>query len=259
MSKERRKVRTGRVVSDKMDKTIVVAVQWSQRNRLYRKPMRRITKFYAHDATNDCSTGDLVLIEETRPISRLKNWRVIDVLERRDVAEVRPMELDREFMESQMRGQTEQAEADIEAQDDSAVDVDDELEVDAEAVAAAEAAALEEALAEMDAPEEPEEPIPLEVDEEVSAEIEEPTAVADVEVSAEEAPVDEATEDAPTDEIIETPVADAVEEPTPTDEAPETPAAVAVEEDAPTAIEESPATEPETDDAPDAPKEEKQP
>ena len=95
MSKERRKVRTGRVVSDKMDKTVIVSVQWSQRHRLYRKPIRRATKFYAHDATNDCSNGDLVLIEETRPISRQKNWRVIEVLERRDVADVRPMELDR--------------------------------------------------------------------------------------------------------------------------------------------------------------------
>ena len=115
MTKERRKVRTGRVVSDKMDKTVVVAVQWSQRNRLYQKAVRRITKFYAHDAANDCSTGDLVRIEETRPISHLKNWRVLDVIERREVAEVRPMELDRAFMESQMRGQDTEAEPPEEA------------------------------------------------------------------------------------------------------------------------------------------------
>lgn len=189
MSKERRKVRTGRVVSDKMDKTVVVAVRWSQRHRLYGKPIRRITKFYAHDATNDCSTGDLVQIEETRPISRLKNWRVIDVLERRDVAEVRPMELDREFMESQMRGQDAQAEvieedAVVEEQVAVAGETVDEVDVDAEALA------LEEAVAEMDAPEEPQA-----VDgDEIVAE-----AVAP---AAEEAPVEDVTEvDTPSSEV----------------------------------------------------------
>ena len=187
MSKERRKVRTGRVVSDKMDKTVVVAVRWSQRNRLYRKPMRRITKFYAHDATNDCSLGDLVRIEETRPISRQKNWRVIDVIERREVAEVRPMELDREFMESQMRGQDTEADTEVEVQEEDAVAVTEEPETAvAEALAAAEALALEQAVAEMDATEEPEEieePAALDEAEEPVAveEPEEPSAVEEAE------------------------------------------------------------------------------
>lgn len=127
MSKERRKNRTGRVVSDKMDKTVVVAVQWSQRNRLYGKAQRRITKFYAHDKANECSLGDLVRIEETRPISRKKNWRVIDIIERREVAEVQPMELDRSVMESQMRGQ-----ASAETDDEIATVVDDTADVVAE-------------------------------------------------------------------------------------------------------------------------------
>ena len=163
MTKERRKVRTGRVVSDKMDKTIVVAVQWSQRNRLYQKAVRRITKFYAHDATNDCSTGDLVRIEETRPISHLKNWRVLDVIERREVAEVRPMELDRAFMESQMRGQ----DAEAHRRPEEAVVVIDEPEQDiTESDAAAEALALEEAVAEMEAMEDGEEQTALAADEE---------------------------------------------------------------------------------------------
>ena len=176
MTKERRKVRTGRVVSDKMDKTVVVAVQWSQRNRLYQKAVRRITKFYAHDAANDCSTGDLVRIEETRPISHLKNWRVLDVIERREVAEVRPMELDRAFMESQMRGQDTEAEPPEEA-----VLVTDEPEQDiTEFDAAAEALALEEAVAEMEAMEDGEEPTDL--------------------VAYEEAPIDEAWEGEPTGE-----------------------------------------------------------
>ena len=171
MSKERRKVRTGRVVSDKMDKTIVVAVQWSQRNRLYRKPVRRITKFYAHDATNNCSNGDLVRIEETRPISRQKNWRVIDVIERREVAEVRPMELDRAFMESQMRGQDaetraiEEAAAVADEPESDFVETDDDVEVDA----AAEALALEEAVAELEALEQAEELTALDADDEAPA------------------------------------------------------------------------------------------
>ncbi len=197
MSKERRKVRTGRVVSDKMDKTVVVAVRWSQRNRLYRKPMRRITKFYAHDATNDCSLGDLVRIEETRPISRQKNWRVIDVLERREVAEVRPMELDREFMESQMRGQETEADVEAEVQEEAvvAVDVVEESDaVDAAAIAAAEALALEEAVAEMDAPEEIEEPTALDSDDSPAVETEEPVAVDDAEVATVETEEPTATE-----------------------------------------------------------------
>ena len=206
MSKERRKVRTGRVVSDKMDKTVVVAVQWSQRNRLYRKPMRRITKFYAHDAANDCSTGDLVLIEETRPISSQKNWRVIDVLERREVAEIRPMELDRAFMESQMRGQDAEAE---EGSDTAVAIVDEPDPVDAEALAEAEALALEDALAEMDA---------LEVDEDDATEIgspeesQEPTALdADEELPAEMDAPEEPQEPTALDEPEETPTAEATE------------------------------------------------
>ena len=96
MAKERQKVRQGRVVSNKMDKTVVVAIVWDQRHRLYRKPVRRVTKFYAHDLDNRCRVGDLVNIQETRPISRLKRWRVIDIVERHDIIEVQPAELGQE-------------------------------------------------------------------------------------------------------------------------------------------------------------------
>ena len=94
MARERRKVRVGRVVRDKMDKTVVVAVRWEKRHRLYRKSLRRIARFYAHDNDNRCRLGDLVRIEETRPISRMKRWRVLAIVERREVAEVKPIELD---------------------------------------------------------------------------------------------------------------------------------------------------------------------
>ena len=87
MARERRKVRVGRVVSDKMDKTVVVAVEWESRHQLYGKLQRRVTKFYAHNPENRARLGDLVRIEETRPLSRLKRWRVLEVLGHREVVE----------------------------------------------------------------------------------------------------------------------------------------------------------------------------
>ena len=99
MARERRKARTGRVVGDRMDKTVVVSVEWRQRHLLYKKSLRRVTRFYAHDGQNTCKVGDLVRIEETRPISRLKRWRVTSILERRDVVEVKPIELDQMQLE----------------------------------------------------------------------------------------------------------------------------------------------------------------
>lgn len=76
------KVRVGRVVSDKMDKTVVVAVVRSFRHPLYGKTIRRTKKYMAHDEHNACKVGDLVEIVETRPLSRHKRWRVRAILER---------------------------------------------------------------------------------------------------------------------------------------------------------------------------------
>jgi small subunit ribosomal protein S17 len=90
----RRKVRMGEVVSDKMDKTVLVAVRWQQRHRLYKKSIRRITRFFVHDGANECRIGDMVRIEETRPLSKMKKWRVVEIVQRREVAEVKPAELD---------------------------------------------------------------------------------------------------------------------------------------------------------------------
>ena len=77
-----RKVRQGVVVSDRMDKTRVVRVSWHSRHPLYRKVMRRFTKFYAHDEKNEAKMGDKVEIVETRPMSRLKRWRIARIVER---------------------------------------------------------------------------------------------------------------------------------------------------------------------------------
>lgn len=77
-----RKTRTGTVVSDKMDKTIVVAVKDSVKHPLYKKIIKRTVKFKAHDESNECGIGDRVQIMETRPISKDKRWRLVKVIEK---------------------------------------------------------------------------------------------------------------------------------------------------------------------------------
>ncbi|MCY3749421.1 MAG: 30S ribosomal protein S17 [Chloroflexi bacterium] len=74
--------RVGRVASDRADKTIVVEVESVRRHRLYKKPVRVRRKFVAHDPHNTCRTGDVVQIEESRPMSRRKRWRLVEVIER---------------------------------------------------------------------------------------------------------------------------------------------------------------------------------
>lgn len=82
VERRRRKVRTGVVVSDRMDKTIVVRIEQTVRHPLYGKTYRRARKLHAHDEQNDAHAGDLVRVMETRPLSRTKRWRVVEVLER---------------------------------------------------------------------------------------------------------------------------------------------------------------------------------
>lgn len=78
----KRKTKVGRVVSDRMDKTIVVSVERLARHRLYKRVIRLTTKFKAHDETNDARIGDTVLIEEARPMSATKRWRLVSVIQR---------------------------------------------------------------------------------------------------------------------------------------------------------------------------------
>ena len=94
MAKQMRKVRVGSVVGTRMDRTAVVEMVWKQRHRLYRKQMRRVARFYIHDPENQCRVGDTVRIQETRPISKTKHWRLLEILQRRQIAEVRPIELE---------------------------------------------------------------------------------------------------------------------------------------------------------------------
>ena len=80
MAEVNRKQKVGRVVSNKMDKTVVVAVDYLRPHPIYRKTVRKTNKFYAHDEQNQCQTGDTVRIEETRPLSKLKRWRVVEIV-----------------------------------------------------------------------------------------------------------------------------------------------------------------------------------
>ncbi len=82
MERGRRKVRSGRVVSDKMDKTVIVAVETLVKHPLYGRIIRRTTKFKVHDEVNECGIGDRVEMMETRPISKEKRWRVVRVIEK---------------------------------------------------------------------------------------------------------------------------------------------------------------------------------
>ena len=77
-----RKVRMGYVVADKMDQTIIVQVGQSKAHRLYRKTVRQRTRFKVHDPKNECGVGDLVRIAETRPISKEKRWRLLEIVEK---------------------------------------------------------------------------------------------------------------------------------------------------------------------------------
>ena len=82
MERNLRKERTGVVVSDKMDKTIVVAVERKEKHPLYGKFVKKTTKFVAQDEKNECGMGDTVRIMETRPLSKTKNWRLVEIVEK---------------------------------------------------------------------------------------------------------------------------------------------------------------------------------
>lgn len=89
-----RKQRTGVVVSDKMDKTVVVTIQRIVTHPLYKKVLRRRKRLKAHDETNVCALGDTVLIEECRPLAKDKHWRVVQIIERHEVADIQPREIE---------------------------------------------------------------------------------------------------------------------------------------------------------------------
>ena len=87
------KLQLGTVVSNKMDKTVVVRIDRHKRHRLYGKTIRVTRRYKAHDEKNECRLGDIVKISETRPLSRDKHWRVVEIVVKGDVAEVAPTEI----------------------------------------------------------------------------------------------------------------------------------------------------------------------
>ena len=87
------KTRLGRVVSDNMDKTVVVSVETSRHHPVYKKIIKRAVKYKAHDEKNECKLGDVVRIVETRPLSKTKRWRVAEIITKGEVVEVKPEEI----------------------------------------------------------------------------------------------------------------------------------------------------------------------
>ncbi len=172
MARSMRKVRVGAVVRTNQDKTAIVEMVWKQRHRLYRKQMRRVARFYVHDEENQCRLGDTVRIEETRRISKNKHWRLMAILERKEVADVRPIDLETDVGQeiTQPRilaAETRAAAAEAEPQDvveeavveeaepeEEAAEAKDELEEVEEEAEPEEAAAEEEAEPEETAAEE---------------------------------------------------------------------------------------------------------
>jgi len=132
-----RKVREGVVVSDKMEKTVIVAVEANTRHRLYKKIIRRERRFMAHDEAGGANLGDRVRIVEGKPISRRKHWRVVEVLERAELPELAPGEIDLELLGEVKAGVASPPEAAPQKAADE--------EAKAEEAPAAEAAVAEEA------------------------------------------------------------------------------------------------------------------
>ncbi|MFN8558553.1 MAG: 30S ribosomal protein S17 [Dehalococcoidia bacterium] len=94
----------GVVVSDKMDKTVVVAVEDAKQHPLYKKTLRRTKRYKAHDPNNTCKLGDTVRLVETRPISKEKRWRVTEILQRHEVAEIQPRVIGAELEQTPVAG-----------------------------------------------------------------------------------------------------------------------------------------------------------
>jgi len=90
---KKRKTRLGQVVSNKMNKTVVVAVETPKRHPLYKKTIKRVVKYKAHDENSECGLGDIVRIAETRPLSRQKRWRIAEIITKAEVVEVQPREI----------------------------------------------------------------------------------------------------------------------------------------------------------------------
>ena len=191
--KVNRKRRSGVVVAHGNDKTVVVAVVSASRHRLYRKVIRRTKRYPVHDPENIATTGDLVVIEECRPISKTKRWRLVEVITEREVAEVAPESIDEALVDEMQRTAARAAAEAEEAEEPAAEAEAEEPAAEAEAEEPAAEAEAEEPAAEAEAEKpaaeaEAEEPA-------AEAEAEEPAAEAEAEESAAEDAGEEAASD----------------------------------------------------------------
>ena len=210
MARFMRKVRVGAVVRTNQDKTAIVEMVWKQRHRLYRKQMRRVARFYVHDPENQCCLGDTVRIEETRRISKNKHWRLMEILERKQIAEVRPIDVETDVSLEMTQPRVLAAEVRAEAAASEAVDeepageepeaADEEIEEETVAEEEPEGGAAEqpeeEPAEEEQEPEEEaieEEPEPAE--EEAEAEVEEESETEEPEADEPDADDAEAEDD----------------------------------------------------------------
>jgi small subunit ribosomal protein S17 len=120
----KQKTRLGLVVSDKMNKTVVVAVETPKRHPIYKKTIRRVVKYKAHDEENECKMGDRVRIVEMRPRSQDKRWRVAEIITRGEVMEISPEEIAREDLakvtpEKKAKKEVTEVKAEVEAEEET--------------------------------------------------------------------------------------------------------------------------------------------
>ena len=216
MARSMRKVRVGAVVRTNQDKTAIVEMVWKQRHRLYRKQMRRVARFYVHDPENQCRLGDTVRIEETRRISKNKHWRLMEILERKQIAEVRPIDLETDVAPEMTQPRILAAEARAEV---TAAEASEEPEAEVVEEEAVEEPEAEEETPEDEAPEEDafeEDSIEEETADEEAEEEPEPAEereVAEEDPAADEPPEDEAEDDEPQENDTEADESSDSEEP----------------------------------------------
>ena len=175
----KRKIRLGQVVGDKMDKTVVVEVSGPKRHPLYKKIIRRVVRYKAHDEKNECQIGDKVRIVETRPLSKEKRWRVDEILVKGEVVEVSPEEITQEDLDKvipEKKAKEKEAEAEVKAEveEEPKAEVEEKTEAkeevkeEAKAEAEAEPKAEVEKKAEAETKEEPKEAVKEETEEKTS-------------------------------------------------------------------------------------------
>ena len=215
MARSMRKVRVGAVVRTNQDKTAIVEMVWKQRHRLYRKQMRRVARFYVHDPENQCRLGDTVRIEETRRISKNKHWRLMEILERKQIAEVRPIDLETDVAPEMTQPRILASEARAEATAAGASEEPEAEVVEEEAVEEPEAAeeTPEEDATEEDSVEEEAADEEAEEEPEPSEEPEEKPEAAEEEPAVDEPQEDEAEDDEPQENDTEADESSDSEEP----------------------------------------------